>query len=175
MMSTSEPTATNIDFRQALYEAYRIATYSPDPSTQNAAILVKEDGMVLAEAINEFPRGVQYTDERWERPLKYKIVEHAERNAIYKAARQGIRCDNATIIAPWAACSDCARAIIQSGVTRLVRHKEASHRSPEFWQAEIEVADMMLAEAFIEVIDVVGKISPEDKLELRHSGEIWYP
>lgn len=173
MVSTDN--RAKIDYEQAMYEAYQLASYSPDPSTQNGALLVHESGMVLAEAINEFPRGVQYTEERWERPLKYKIIEHAERNAIYKAARQGVRCDNSTLIVPWAACSDCARAIIQAGVSRLVRHKQASDRSPDFWLEEIVVADQMLKEAWVEIIEIDGKISPDNKLELRHSGQVWHP
>lgn len=73
-----------------LKQAYEFAKKSNDMSTQNAAFLVDEDGKIYVREINRFPDGVKETAERWERPLKYKFVEHAERNAIYAAARKGI-------------------------------------------------------------------------------------
>lgn len=157
-----------------LYDAYLVAKESPDPSTQCAALLYNPHGDLISAEINQFPRDVAYLDERWERPLKYKIIEHAERNSIYAAANKGLSTDNATMIAPWAACADCARGIIQSGTTRLVRHLQASQRSPEFWIEEIQVADQMLKEASVEVIDVDWTFEGSG-LEIRHSGEVWQP
>ena len=158
-------------WKELLKVAYEEAVNSPDPSTQNAALLVN-DGAVVLKAVNEFPIGVEYTEERWERPLKYKIIEHAERNVIYKAARQGIATDGLTMVSPWSCCSDCARAIIQAGIKCLVRHKDAGDRSPEFWAEEIAIADQMLKEAGLEVLDYHGKIGAP---EVRHSGQIWSP
>jgi dCMP deaminase len=157
-------------WKKLLKIAYEEAVNSPDPSTQNAALLV--DKSIVLKAVNEFPVGVEYTEERWERPLKYKIIEHAERNVIFKAARQGIATEGLTMVAPWAACSNCARAIIQAGIKRLVRHKEAGDRSPEFWAQEIEIADQMLKEAGVEVLDYHGEIGAP---EVRHSGKMWCP
>ena len=158
-------------WKELLKVAYEEAVKSPDPSTQNAALLI-DDGVVVLKAFNEFPIGVEYTDERWERPLKYKIIEHAERHVIYKAARQGIATEGLTMVSPWSACADCARAIIQAGIKCLVRHKEAGDRSPEFWLEEIQVADQMFKEAGVEVLDYHGKIGAP---EVRHSGQIWSP
>lgn len=72
-----------------LRQAYEFAKQSNDQSTQNAAFLVDEDGEIFVREINRFPDGVKETAERWERPLKYKFVEHAERNAVYAAAQIG--------------------------------------------------------------------------------------
>ena len=157
---------------------YAKAKESPDPSTQNAAIVVAphDDAAntkyILGLGINRFPDGVRYTDERWERPLKYKWVEHAERNAIYDAARRGVALEGATMVCPWAACSDCARAVIQSGITRVVTHKQAHDRSPEFWLEEIKFAFQMWEEAGIELEFYDG---PVGILDVRMNGELWNP
>lgn len=62
-------------------------------------------------------------EERWnKRPEKYRWVEHAERNAIYQAARHGFSTVGATMYfnTTGLPCSDCTRAVIQAGVTELV-------------------------------------------------------
>ena len=159
-------------WQKLLQEAYRLAEGSPDPSTHNAALLVDERGIVLSSGINEFPQGVDYTEERWERPLKYQVIEHAERNSIFAAAKAGIAVDGLTMVCPWAACADCARAIIQAGVRRLVTHKDAYDRSPERWKESIAIAFTMLEEAGIEVVFCTGKIGDVSHL---HSGERWDP
>lgn len=158
-----------------LRQAYTLALRSPDPSTQNGALLLRTDhAYVISQGCNEFPANVEYREERWKRPDKYKYIEHAERNAILGAAKYGQRVEGSTMVAPWAACSDCARAIIQSGVHTLVRHQDASDKSPDFWLEEIVVADQMLHEAGVVVIDVKGKVC-EDTHRIRFSGTLWSP
>lgn len=155
---------------ELMVRAFKKAKESPDPSTQNSALIVY-DGKVLAEDVNRFPKGVEYTDERWERPLKYKIIEHAERNVIYQCAKAGIITYGRDMISPWAACSDCARAIIEAGIKRLITFKPARDKSPDFWLEEIHIADTMLAEAGVELVLLDCHIG----VEIRHSGELWRP
>ncbi len=139
---------------QMLKDCYAIALSSPDPSTQNAAFIVAKNGTSGHAGCNTFTRGVEATPERLERPLKYSYVEHAERNAIFAAARAGAKLDGATMYCPWAACIECARAIVQVGITTLVRHKQASDRSPERWIESIALADELLIAGGVEIIDV---------------------
>ena len=160
------------NWKSFLQVAYRLAEDSPDPSTKNAALLIDDNGTVLSSGINEFPRGVHYTDERWERPLKYQCIEHAERNAIFSATKAGIATDGLTMVCSWATCADCARAIIQVGIRRLVTHKDAYDRSPDRWKESIAIAFTMLEEAEIEVVFCKGKIGDVSHL---HSGERWDP
>lgn len=159
-------------WKALLKMAYEKAKESKDPSTQNAALLVNDTGRVLVADINRFPESVITNKERWERPLKYKFVEHAERNVCYISAKQGIKTEGLTMVCPWAACSDCARAIIQSGIIRLVTHQQAHERSPEFWAKEIEIAFAMLKEAGVEIVIYNGTIGVEGVL---HSGQLWTP
>lgn len=143
--------------------AHQFAETSPDPSTQNGAILVQTDAAGLDHVIgggaNEFPRGVKYTPERFERPLKYSYIEHAERNSILDAARRGNSTDGSTMYVLWAACADCARAIIQAGVKRVVTHafyhtqdNSTTTGGRKDWSASIDPAFTMLREAGVEIV-----------------------
>ena len=53
--------------------------------------------------------GVNDLTNRFERPVKYMYFEHAERNAIFTAARHGIRTEGATLYVQALPCVDCAR------------------------------------------------------------------
>lgn len=71
-------------------------------------------GRVLADEVDP---------ERWhKRPEKYQWVEHAERNAVYNAARKGIRLEGSVAYLNWepTPCSDCTRALIQAGIVEIV-------------------------------------------------------
>src|SRR5579859_6406852 len=123
-----------------LREAYTEALKSPDTSTQNGAILIGRDGYTIGKGHNTLPYNVQMTPERLERPAKYLYTEHAERNAIFRAAYYGFAIAGSTLICPWAACHDCARAIIQTGVKALITHQDAFDRSPQHWIDSIQTA-----------------------------------
>lgn len=100
-----------------------IASRSKDPRTKTGCIIVGPNQEIRTTGYNGFPRGVQDTlPERWDRDSgeKYFWVEHAERNAIYNAARCGTATDACTLYVSWLPCMDCGRAIIQSGIKRIV-------------------------------------------------------
>ncbi len=163
--------------KELLQHAYNIALSSPDPSTQNGAFLYdpNKSDSGLCPAVNEFPVGVEYKPERFERPLKYKVIEHAERNSLFMAATNGIATRGLTMVACWAACTDCSRAIIQCGIKTLLTHKQAGDKSPPMWADEIKISMEMFNEAGVEVILYDGKIFDNDELKLLHSGKIWSP
>lgn len=62
---------------------------------------------------------------RFERPKKYLYFEHAERNAIYLAARNGVRTLGSTMYTQGLPCADCSRAIVQSGIKKIILHKQS--------------------------------------------------
>ena len=125
---------------------------SPDPRTKVGCIIVGPDGIVRCEACNTFPVGVDGIPERTLPPLKYIWIEHAERNAIYLAARRGISTEGCTMIVELTPCADCARAIIQAGVVHVVINER---RSAEYcsvrYSGEHLAALAMLAEAGVAV------------------------
>jgi len=154
-----------------LLKAYQVAQQSPDPSTQNGAVIPYNSAQWVA-ACNTFPEGVIGCEERLERPLKYQFVEHAERGVIYAAAKKGIALDGLTMYVPWAACSCCARAIICSGIRRVVTHQRMMDLTPPHWQESINHAMTMLREAGVEVVTLnevlFGPV-------IRFNGQIWQP
>lgn len=147
---------TDLEYLKVAYQ--HAEEHSTDPSTNNGAILVDADGYIKVRAANHFPTGVSETPERWERPLKYEYVEHAERNAVYQAAKQGIATAGLTMYVPWYACTDCARAIIQSGIGRVVGHLLPEHENNPRWKESIAEAMTMLDEAGVDHQYITGKI-----------------
>lgn len=107
--------------------AYLMAMRSSDQSTRVGAVVVNSSNVVLAMGYNGWCRNTSSwsaTDPRHERPLKYLYTEHAERNAIYNSARQGTSLENCTIYVTIMPCMDCARAIVQVGITKVIVHKD---------------------------------------------------
>ena len=144
-------------------EALIEAKFSDDSSTQNGAVIVRE-GRIIGRGNNNFPYGVIHTEERWERPTKYKYVEHAERNAIYDAARMGQFTVGSEMYCVWSACADCARGIAQSGIDSLIR-LELPY---EHWADSVGVGDIILKEANVRVINM--PLSEVDIPDLRFMG-----
>ena len=104
--------------------AAHYATWSKDRSRKVGAVIVGARQVQLSQGWNGFPRGVNdEAPERHDRPAKYSWTEHAERNAIFNAAAEGIRLRGSTLyLAGDVAfpCADCARAIVQAGIEELV-------------------------------------------------------
>ena len=165
--------------------AFIQALNSPDTSTQNGAIIVSTDQKkILSYGCNTLPKGVEITGERLERPTKYRFTEHAERNAVYHAARQGNATEGTTMYVPWYACADCGRAIIQAGIKRVVGHdcyrqwyeedaneqndphKLLSMRMP--WRESIEDAVIMLGEAGVEMVNITDDLNLG--IKIRYNG-----
>jgi dCMP deaminase len=94
---------------------------SKDKYTQIGAVIVGKDGEIVSTGYNSFPRGLDDgLDFRQERPEKYYWFEHAERNAIYNAARIGVSTKGTTMyLSCGLPCADCARGIINSGIKRI--------------------------------------------------------
>lgn len=160
-------------YKNLLKQAYTLAQTSVDGSTQNAAIIVDNNNVIISTGINRLPTGTTYHRERLIRPIKYKYMEHAERNAIYSAAKKGKALENKIMICPWASCADCARAIIESGIRKLVVHKQAMDKTPDRWFEDLNISKQLFEEAGVEVIYIDDKISED--LAIRFDGEIWVP
>ena len=151
-----------------------VAQKSKDTSTKVGAVIVGPDKEIRSVGYNGFPRGViddiydtrivskiksanlnkqiEFIENRNKRPLKYLYMEHAERNAIYNAAREGTHVKGCTIyVNSLPPCCDCARAIIQSGIIKLYY---IDKEIPERWKENCEIALDMLEEAGVIVVKV---------------------
>lgn len=142
-----------MDTRTALNFAYDLARQSPDPNTQIGAVILNP-GMntVVGQGRNDFPRHVHILPERLKSPEKYSFIEHAERNAIYDAAWSGKKTLGTTMVCTLPACADCGRAIIQSGIAKVIGHKKTFEMIPERWQSSISTSLQMMMEADVEVV-----------------------
>lgn len=126
--------------------AEAVALKSKDESSKIGAVIVGPDHEIRSTGYNGFPRGFNDNDpEKQIRPGKYKYFEHAERNAIYNAARFGAKVKNCTMYCQWPPCSDCARAIIQAGIKKLVI-KHGILTCPKRWHEDMGIAAGMLRE-----------------------------
>ena len=93
------------DWDQRFMElALHVATWSKDRSTKVGCVIVGQYNEIKAVGYNGFVRGSDDSvDARHERPAKYDWTEHAERNAIYQAARCGVSLNGAKMYRPFIA------------------------------------------------------------------------
>lgn len=130
--------------------AQHVAGWSKDRGRQVGCIIVGPDNEIRSYGFNGFPRGVHDDAEsRHARPAKYKWTEHAERNAIYHAARIGTPLEGCRMYLPWFPCMDCARAIAQSGIVELVCIKP-DLADPQ-WGADFAEVPVLLKEAKVRI------------------------
>ncbi len=139
-----------------LKQAARIAAdESADPRTKNGAVVAQSHagiglGRQYIFGTNRYLTG-RWSDRVTDRDTKLTYIEHAERDVIYSAAQNGFRLAGGTMYAIWAACPECARAIVGAGITRLVTLKKTRELTPERWLEPLRVADQMLADAGVAV------------------------
>lgn len=98
------------------------ATRSPDPNTQVGACLVDKKNRILGTGYNAWPRGICSSGLPWDRngdpfDVKYAYVVHAEKNAIFNALGP---VDGATLYVTMYPCNECAKDIIQAGVSKII-------------------------------------------------------
>lgn len=126
-----------------LERAFDLAMQSPNRSRKTAAVIHIGD-MVLSESCNTFPGGVADLPERHEGESRYKWIEHAERLAVFGAARRGAATEGASMTTLWYPCSECARAIVGSGIAELCC--SVPDLSDDRWGSDFVVAAQILEE-----------------------------
>ena len=131
--------------------AKEVSTWTKDPSTQVGAVTVGTKKEVLSQGFNGFPRGIKDSDERYnDRETKYKLVVHAEMNAIYNATYSGTSLDGATLyVYGLPICSECAKGIIQVGIKKVVVEKS---KELDNWNESVQLSKKMFDEAGVELI-----------------------
>jgi dCMP deaminase len=129
---------------------YLIARKSKDKSSKIGSILIKEDKSIISAGFNGLPIGCLEKEKKNERPEKYYHWEHSERSAIYLAARNGIQTKDSLLVTISVPCTDCCRAIIQSGVKMVLyhkQHKDIFYAENEKWAESCKRSEAMLKEA----------------------------
>lgn len=99
------------------------AQRSKDPNTQVGACVVNSDNKIVSVGYNGMPLGVSDDEFPWAREgdfldTKYPYVCHAELNAILN--NPGMSLKNCRIYVPLFPCNECCKAIIQSGIRKVL-------------------------------------------------------
>ena len=129
--------------------AHLSALRSKDPNTQVGACIVSPDKKVVGIGYNGFPKGCDDDVFPWEREggfltTKYAYVVHAELNAILNSPRPVNGC---TIYVSLFPCNECAKAIIQSGIRKIV------YESDKYAETDgVKASKKMLLAAGVELI-----------------------
>lgn len=120
---------------------------SKDPSTQVGAVIVSPDNRIIGTGWNGMPKVKTGWDNDWCYPwgkdgddatkTKYAYVVHAEPNAIFHASESVKGC---TMYLTWFPCSECAKSIVQSGISKLVYLKE---NATDRYRVSMECAKIM--------------------------------
>jgi dCMP deaminase len=135
--------------------AFRAAAASPNRVRQVGAVLVTRDNAQII-ACNTFPAGIRNLEERHAGDGRFVWMEHAERHAIFEAARRGVATAGAHLTTTFFPCIDCARAIVDSGIAGL--DTPAPAFDDPVWGASFERSQVILQEGGVEirVIDAEG-------------------
>lgn len=134
--------------------AKEVASWSKDPSTQIGVIVVNPNTRaILSSGFNGLPRNIEDTPERLNnREEKYKYIIHGEMNAIYNAAKNGVNLEGSTFYV-WGlpVCSQCALALSQTGISRVVIEKVFIESAPDKWTDSWKLSKEILQESGIEI------------------------
>ncbi len=114
---------------------------SKDPSTQVGAVIIdNKTRKLVSSGFNGFPRYIDDDQIPQTRPEKYLYVVHAELNAILHAERELTGCSLYATVFP---CSDCMKAIVQSGIKQVVFLNELNGKDwKESKKATLKMADL---------------------------------
>ena len=108
-------------------QALEVSLRSKDPSTQVGACIANQENKQVSVGYNGLPKGMDDDKFLWDSPgektgdiytTKNPWVVHAERNAILNC--KGTRLDGTTIYVTLFPCYECAKSIVQAGISKVV-------------------------------------------------------
>lgn len=139
---------TNIWNYRFMDMAHLVATWSKDPSSKVGAVIVDANRRIISTGYNGLAIGVEDSIERLtNRDIKYKIILHAEENAIMFAKRDLSGCSlYVTTLPP---CAHCASLIIQSGIKTVYACKSDI---PERWKESYDLTTAMFNESGVKLV-----------------------
>jgi len=104
---------------------------------------------VVSTGFNGLPSGVEDSLERLsDRSIKYKMVVHAERNAIIDAKRN--LSGMTAYVWPIMPCSECAAMIIQAGISTVIAPRTDDERLIE--SCRFDLTEQMFREAGVNLV-----------------------
>lgn len=153
--------------------ARHVAGWSKDPNAKVGAVLTSERGGAIALGFNGFPKFVEDSTTRLsDKAVKLEMIVHAEQNALIIAGRSA---EGATLYV-WGkpVCGQCAGAIIQARVRRVVAVAPSSLPPDSKWRRKGELAEEMFHEAKLEIEYRAAFPLSYSSVEAL-SGSAWHP
>ena len=142
------------------------AKRSKDPNTQVGACIVNKNNKIMSVGYNGFPAGCDDDVFPWDRSAedrfntKYLYVCHAELNAILNA--RGTNLTGNRLYVALFPCNECAKAIIQSGISEVIYLSNKYAETPETRASKrmLEAAGVKLTQLTPEKNELVLDFDP---------------
>lgn len=134
-----------------LQGAFGAARHSTDPNTQVGAMLVIPRQGPLVSSWNFVPPAISSAGYPRKPEHKNYCTEHAERAVIFKALQNGLPVKHLHLYCTWAACAECARAIIDFGISRVVTSSVLLERTPDRWRESVLQGLSMMRDSGVQV------------------------
>ena len=135
----------------ALGMAKHVALLSKDPSTKVGAVIFDPKRRLVSAGYNGFARGVaDHPTRLHDRDTKYKLVLHAEKNAIMFATAP---LDACTLVVTHPCCAQCAALTIQAGIKHVVWPKPGKDFMDR-WAEDYAFAVAQFGEAGVKVMEI---------------------
>ncbi|MBR2876806.1 MAG: dCMP deaminase family protein [Clostridia bacterium] len=143
------------------------AKRSKDPNTQVGACIVNPENRIVSVGYNGFPAGCDDDVFPWERSAedrfntKYLYVCHAELNAILNA--RGTNLTGNRLYVALFPCNECAKAIIQSGISEVIYLSNKYADTPETRASKrmLEAAGVKLTQLIPEKSELILDFDPD--------------
>lgn len=128
--------------------AEHVARWSQDPRTKVGCVIVDDKKRVVSIGYNGFPRGVNDNAARYsDRETKLLFVAHAERNALDNAP---LSVEGCSMYVPLMPCNECAKSIIQKGITKVVTYRPEKDDGRFNWK----ITRQMFKEAGVMLVEI---------------------
>ena len=127
--------------------AQHVSTWSKDPSTQVGAVIVNKYRRIVSLGYNGLPIGISDDKRLDNREIKYKMIVHAECNALLFSSEIPSGCTIYTY--PFMPCPNCAGMIIQTGISRVVSYVTTNER----WSKDFDISRNMFKEAGVSLLE----------------------
>lgn len=148
------------------------AMRSKDPRTQVGACIVNDNDRILSIGYNGLTKNMDDDDFDWSSSgeqtgiienIKDNFVVHAERNAILNFMGNTSELIGSTLYVTWYPCKECAKTIIQAGITKVVYLRMYS--KPD----QVKISSIMFEKAGVEVIPFSNReITKEEEISARN-------
>ena len=146
-------TSNNLSDKDLLKRADSLRIKSDDPHVAlgisgGVGCVIYKNGQIISESANSLPTSIDHKDVEIKpySPLRYDLIEHAERRAIFLALKKGKLLNSATLYCTRPPCSDCARAIAEVGISKVFLSTKISNEKTNYdprekdWRSSQETA-----------------------------------